>query len=94
MKTEKMTKKQLVAETVRMLEEKNYCRIRQARVEVSIYKGCEKIGNSRYVFAEGGLLYCVMIPAEGGLAVKTDSQLNSGDIYRIYQSLKADYERE
>lgn len=90
MDVKKMTKKQLVAETIRLLEEQNYCRIRQARVEVSIYKGCEKIGNSRYVFTEGGLLYCVMILADGGLAVKTDSQLNSGNIYRIYEKLKKD----
>ena len=94
MDVKKMTKKQLVAETVKLLEEQNYWRFRQAKVEVSIYRGCEKIGYSQYVFAESGILYCVMKQFENGTMVKTDSQLNSGNIYRIYQALKEDYERE
>ena len=94
MDVKKMTKKQLVAETVKLLEERNHWRFRQAKVRVDMYKGCEKIGYSLYVFAESGILYCVMNQFKNGLIVKTDNQLNSGNIYRIYQYLKNEYERE
>lgn len=95
MKTEKMTKKQLVAETYRLLDELDYSVVRHAKVEVSLYRGCEKIGYSKYVYPDNdGRIFCVAILFDRGLMRLTDNQLNSGNINRIYQELLKEKENE
>lgn len=88
MTKKQLTKKQLVAETVRLLEELKYNEVRPARVGVSLYKGCRKIGHTMLVWAKDGKVICNAKKLDGDFCVLFDNQLNSGDINRIYQSLK------
>ena len=94
MKTEKMTKKQLVAETCKLLDELKVSAIRPAEVWVDLYRGCEKIGYGQLVWHQDGVIYCIADLLEKGFKTLMDNQLNSGNIHRIYQTLKEDYERE
>lgn len=89
-----MTKKQLVEETLKQLETLNASVVRPMEVEVSLYKGCEKIGYTKMVWCLDGRIFCIAKLFDGGLQTFTDNQLNSGNINRIYQYLKNEYERE
>ena len=87
MKPEKMTKKQLVAETCRLLEELKVSSVHPAEVWVDLYKGCEKIGYGQLVWCQDGVIYCIADLLDKGFVTLADSQLNSGNINRIYQEL-------
>ena len=89
-----MTKKQLVAETCKLLDELKVSAVHPAEVWVDLYRGCEKIGYGQLVWHQDGVIHCISDLLENGFVILTDGALNSGNIHRIYQYLKNEYERE
>lgn len=87
MDVRKMTKKQLVAETCKLLDELKASAVHPAEVRVDLCMGCRKIGYCRLVWHQDGVIYCIADLLEKGFQTLMDSQLNSGDIYRIYNEL-------
>ena len=87
-----MVKKgEIVSDTVELLRYLGATVVRPIEASVSIYRGCEKIGYSKLVWESGGVIYCIVKIFDQGFRTMTDQNLNSGNILRIYDELKARY---
>lgn len=82
------SKKEIVFDTLKLLMDMGATVVRPVEVSVSIYRGCNKIGYSRLVWESEGIIYCTVKLFDDGFRTMTDSQLNSGNILRIYEKLK------
>lgn len=82
------TKKEILQDTVELLQTLYASVVRPVEVSVSIYRGCRKIGYSRLVWESEGIIYCVVKLFDEGLKTFTGDQLNGGNILRIYEKLK------
>ena len=84
------TKKGIVQDTVELLQTLHASIVRPVEVSVSIYRGCRKIGHSKLVWENEGIIYCIVKIVDHGIRIRTmtDNQLNGGNILRIYEKLK------
>lgn len=83
-------KKKIVSDTLELLMNLGATVVRPVEVSVSIYRGCRKIGHSKLVWENEGVIYCIVKIIDHGIRIRimTDNQLNGGNILRIYEKLK------
>ena len=86
-------KGEIVFDTLWLLMNLGATVVKPVEVVVSIYRGCRKIGHSRLVWENEGVIYCIVKIIDHGIRFRTmtDNQLNAGNILRIYDKLKETY---